>query len=434
MFCRCLVFLLFKLAAYFVRNYGYQLILCKLMQASFALADDSDVRAYFGSWQAAIPHCDQATQLRRRKTTGTCIHLSEDGAVIHAHDLHDKPGSGKQMLMDMMLRGVVSEIRKQNKWKFRPISFLMVYAASGPVRNEPFPVLCFGKREAKTQPGLLVPNPFFVSPQWWDEYAATSLKQSATRPWKFRSRQVLFRGACGPGAHARFRLLRMLDPANLLNVGFTKVDGYNSMATCVRHLASKNDGSEADIVRIMKTRILPHVAPSNFSSYRYLLHMPGSATGSYSRNLQYLWTHGSVVFVWRHAASEWYYRHLRDGEHYLSVNETDLFETLRKLEEKPELRSALRKGSRDVQRDLLSGQALVARWLAIFSILQERQSHDPPKPAHSTSCTCDSALLSSSTFRPCKKCEITLKRGRSITKFVGLVPKTLPSAYVQHAT
>lgn len=383
----------------------------------------ADVDAYFAAHPVVVPHCDQGSQRPRRKGAGTCIYMNEVGAIVHGRDLDQEAGSGKQMLMDMMLRGVVADLRARRTWTARWASFLMVYAASGPVRDEAFPVVAFGKREPDKQPGLLVPNPFFVTPQWWDRHSAVALDESARHPWQSRRRSVLFRGACGPGAHARFRLLRMADPEHRLDVGFTSVDGYSSVKHCVWDLAARNDGSRDDVERILNHRILPHVAQTNFSRYQYLLHMPGSATGSYSRNLQYLWTHGAIVLIWKHTADEWYYRYLRDGVHYLSVDEASLYDTLRRLDANPREQIALRRGSRQFAAQYLSGHALVGRWQAILGVLHDRQPPLRPPVPNSTACTCDDHMLSTSAWRPCAKCDITRKRGRSISKFVGLVPK-----------
>ena len=102
-----------------------------------------------------------------------------------------------------------------------------------------------------------------------------------------------------------------------------------------------------------------HVAQANYSRYKYLLHMPGSATGSYSRNLQYLWTHGAVVLVWNHSATEWYYRHLEDGTHYVSVDARSLGPRLREIDGDPALQAALRRGARDFFERHLASAVLV---------------------------------------------------------------------------
>uniref|UniRef100_A0A7S3NK87 Glycosyl transferase CAP10 domain-containing protein n=1 Tax=Aureoumbra lagunensis TaxID=44058 RepID=A0A7S3NK87_9STRA len=405
------------------------------------IANDYDVQTYFRNYKNLIPHCDQSTQNSKfkKRTTGTCIYISPEGALIHARDLHDEAGSGKQMLMDMMIRGVLNEISNEKNGLFGGggtdksnstfprrnwISFLMIYTASGPVRDEQFPVLAFGKRDPDIQPGLLIPNPFFISPRWWDQIAASSVQESTLQPWYRRKNKLLFRGACGPGAHARFELLRIRDPHNLLDVGFNKVDGYQSIEECVVDLANKLNRTNDDINFILNHRIKSLVPQSNFSQYRYLMHMPGSATGSYSRNLQYLWSHGSIIFIWKHTASEWYYQHLRDGVHYVSVDQNTIYPLLLSLQVNPHLQLKMRRGSKVFARNYLSGRTLTNRWSAILSILAERQAQDIPKINKDIACTCDTELLSQNAIPKCQKCEITKKRGRAVAKFVGLIPKS----------
>ncbi|KAH8063890.1 hypothetical protein JL720_13049 [Aureococcus anophagefferens] len=142
--------------------------------------------------------------------------------------------------------------------------------------------------------------------------------------------------------------------------------------------------------------------------------MPGAATGSYSRNLQYLFSHGAVVLVWRHAAIEWYYRHLVDGVHYVAVDAASLPATLaaRATGSAAPAGAALRRAPR--------GAAPVDRWAATLgpSATARRAGRRPStrRPRAREPRLADS-------YARCAKCEITTKRGNTIAKFVGLVPK-----------
>lgn len=372
---------------------------------------NKDVYLYFRD-QAVIRHCEPHS-----RSTGPCTYISPGGEIVHGRDLHNEVGSGKQMLMDLSIRGILQEIpRTSGKW----LSFLMVYTAAGPTRREAFPVLGFGKKDPKKQPGLLIPNPFFGDPVWWDEMMSAALKQSTSRPWRDRSSRALFRGACGPGAWARFQLLTLDDPENRLDVGFTKVDGYDSLETCVKDMAT---GNRTQIDFVLQHRIKDHVPQTNYSFYRYLLHMPGSASGAYSRNLQYLWAHGAIVLIWKHAAQEWYYTHLKDGVHYVSIDASNVYDVLRDLDANPKKQLHLRRGGRHFLAKFLSGRSLVDRWRALLDVLEERQTSEPPRIHNATACTCDQGLLDRYAFAPCQKCSITQKKGRTLAKFVGLLPK-----------
>ena len=48
-----------------------------------------------------------------------------------------------------------------------------------------------------------------------------------------------------------------------------------------------------------------YVDEADYSRYKYVLNLPGSTTGSYSRNLNHLWALGAVVFLWEAPFVEW---------------------------------------------------------------------------------------------------------------------------------
>ena len=45
----------------------------------------------------------------------------------------------------------------------------------------------------------------------------------------------------------------------------------------------------------------------DYRNHKYLLNLPGAASGSYSKNLNHLWRTGSVVMQWVHPFVEWYH-------------------------------------------------------------------------------------------------------------------------------
>jgi len=268
----------------------------------------------------------------------------------------------------------------------------------------------------------------------------------------------------------RFNLLSLEDEQHELDVGFTKVDGYETMKACVQDLAQrkfledlkvfesplkrkhhvyKKNASPSllenlpsddnatlsrkahlrnDVDRVLESRILEHVPQANFSHFKYLIHMAGSATGSYSRNLQYLWAHGSVVLIWDQVAVEHYYQYLVPGLHYLPVNESNVFDALRHLNGDPALQRRLRQGARSFASTYISGDALTKRWAHVFEILDKRQSSisQDRSPPPQTACTCDADLLKNKVYAECGKCIITRLKGSKLNKFLGITPKTPP--------
>ena len=240
---------------------------------------------------------------------------------------------------------------------------------------------------------------------------------------------------------------------------------------CVFAVCKMNRFPHRDAVHILGHKALPKVPQANYSHYRYLVHMPGSATGSYSRNLQYLWSHGSVVLIWRHESLEFYYQvcrsfarvglplhncfqpstrfpsmlhvvtttsaydvslartsycqWLQEGVTHLAVDGDDIAVQIARIEANATLRDMLIKGARTFQRQRLSRAALVDRWWQILSIVRERQAPEAPRPPPGA-CTCDDQLLAQQAFPECKKCEIVRMKESRIAKFVGVVPKAAP--------
>lgn len=351
----------------------------------------ADVAAYFRGWRRAVPHCAPLMQ-------GSCVYVSDNGGILHARDmsLAKNAGSSKQMLSDLQLRAVSAALLPSlpaNRW----LSWNMVYTAAGPTKPRPWPTFAIGKREPH-RPGLLMPNPFFGAPSWWARHNLMTIAASAKRRWATRAPRVLYRGACGPGARARLELMNVGAASELLDVGFTGVDGFPSIQACVDALAKKHGLR----VEAGAARRASHVAQTNYSQYRYLLHLPGAATGSYSRNLQsvvrrptcdgrdgvaapsnihrasrrYLWTHGSIVLMWNQTATEFYYRHLRNDVHYVVVDATSIADVVAAIEADPARQARLRTGARAFYDAHLAAPRLVDRWRAAIDALALRQDVD----------------------------------------------------------
>ena len=72
-----------------------------------------------------------------------------------------------------------------------------------------------------------------------------------------------------------------------------------------------------------------------------------------------------------------------------------------------------------------TGDRLVDRWRRLFDGLAAGQSDTPPLVSQSAACSCDAGMAA---YASCEKCEITRKRGNTVAKFLGLIPKRPPAA------
>ena len=190
------------------------------------LAAGDDVRTYLNHLGHRVEPCRSGALSPRGQASvglGVCVYIDPRGNIVHAHDLRNMAGSGKQMMFDASLRGALATLREVGALPARWTSFAVVYTASGPVRRQRFPVVAIGKRQAM-QPGLLMPNPFFGPTEWWRDFSEAALARAWTRPFESRRGVALFRGACGPGARERLKLVRL--GSSKVDAGFTSAEGF----------------------------------------------------------------------------------------------------------------------------------------------------------------------------------------------------------------
>ena len=85
-----------------------------------------------------------------------------------------------------------------------------------------------------------------------------------------------------------------------------------------------------------------------------------------------------------------------------------------------------RRFSRTRRKILIStGDRLVDRWRRLFDGLAAGQADAPPRVSQGAACSCDAGMAA---YASCEKCEITRKRGNTVAKFLGLIPKRPPAA------
>ena len=326
------------------------------------------------------------------------MYLLAGGGVVYGHE--DETNS-KVPMAYAMLEAIARRLSHP-----KPVSFYIDLRASGSrfgvgkkhTINEPAPIFSIAHKTAENGRGLLVPNPYFLDPSWWANYTRAIMALAAQRPWHSRRPAVLMRGACGPASFERLGVLKVPEftDASRYDFGITSKAGpYDSIEDCIDK-GMKGSSTEAEIARV-KSRIMRKMPLEDFSRYRYALHMPGSVTNSYSRNLQHLFMQGVIVLIWQCDAVEFYYPLLRHRVHFMSVNASTLGPTVHELESSPRLRETLLAGGDFVARHVLSSWFLFARWDALLHPLRQLQTGDPRIP--STACSCNTPK-----YRECSFC------------------------------
>lgn len=207
---------------------------------------------------------------------------------------------------------------------------------------------------------FMVPNPYFEDLYKWEKSQERSDVENT--PWEYKENNAFYRGACRIeydkyGSMERFKLMSI--NSSLLDVGWTRNAGT---AKCIHALTNDYKLQQHHLNRI-KLR----VKEDEFFKHKFLLNMPGSTRGSYSRHLQRLWNKGSIVLMWEADSQEWYYEHLVEGKTHITVNQSTLLPTLQHLLQLPAReREKLIMGAKVVFEKLLSKEAIALRWLEAF--------------------------------------------------------------------
>ena len=160
---------------------------------------------------------------------------------------------------------------------------------------------------------------YFGDVDEWEQ-EAKALAAASTKSWAKRDPRVFWRGRirggerrnanvsdCGEDAGNFARLsacsLTAGDP-KLFDVRSTSCEPSALYARPAAEDVCSNlfarppafDRALAEGYRRIRGNFTQHVA---FGRYQFLLDLPGSTGGSYSRNLNHLWAHGAVVALWR---------------------------------------------------------------------------------------------------------------------------------------
>lgn len=232
--------------------------------------------------------------------------------------------------------------------------------------------LVIAKRD-KGQPGIMVPNPYFHDLEFWTAVRRILKQTASERPWSGRRDSVFWRGhiQVSPCADEQGNWHRL----RAATINSPKIDVRCWMLKKCRirdDRTSPCPGLEYDDA-MKRARDNPslitregHVPKENFTNYRYLLNLPGSTQGSYSRNLNHLWFLDSVLLLWKSSHAEWYYPDLEHKKTHLDVD----YETILTLLEDAGLDTdQLRRGARLVDRHLLCPSCLANYFMTLFDAL-----------------------------------------------------------------
>jgi hypothetical protein len=240
------------------------------------------------------------------------------------------------------------------------------------------PVLTIAaSRSGQTPSAIRVPNMYFGDVRDWAAKVASVNESCFSRPLESRAPQVMWRGDSFSRSSAAFHHARnqaLIVQAEAAAENLTDIRLVQRTKEClgarltIRRWQAHGllDDETADRMVATPCGEDLFVRHEEFCAYRYLLNLPGSSAGSYSRNLQSLFTMGSVVLHWDNDAVEWYYERLRHNEHYMVVDADSLLPTVRALNANPTRAAALARGGRAAFQRELSPDALLSFYEQLF--------------------------------------------------------------------
>ena len=238
--------------------------------------------------------------------------------------------------------------------------------------------------------GVLVPNPYFGTYR----ERTNSTNYVVRTPWVRRQNQAFWRGRliepgkpcmkekCVPdpnlcaGNLARFEGLSLtLRHPELFDVKALHISPSWTNKEELRNRSCLPTSFATKIAKRLHKVTEPKHRPHNYyARFKMNLHFPGSTTGSYSRNLNHLWSTDAVVLIWKHAAVEHYYRGLAHGTTHLDVDLASAAATAREVLKNQPLVAKLKAGTRAVVQDLICPECLEKFLAAALSKIRARHA------------------------------------------------------------
>ena len=258
--------------------------------------------------------------------------------------------------------------------------------------NFRLPSLSIAKSDGYEQASILMPNMYFGDLSDWQKETDLLMNGAATRNFENRLKKVFWRGAIRHNVESDCDV-DVGNYARLSAVSLSKAEPGIFDVRCVDakeslcHLLTKKNLTlpcyhekiyDDDMRAALKDPaaiVGTYVHREDFSKYQFLLNLPGSLRGSYSRNLNHLWLLDSVVLLWNETGvnagvREWYYPGLQDGKTHLNLDKQSAKAKLQSLLQDTTMTSKLRKEGRKVHDDYLSPDALARYFLRTFQLLR----------------------------------------------------------------
>lgn len=264
------------------------------------------------------------------------------------------PGNDKKM------KEMIASLLENTCGNFPDVTF-DVDAGSAGTNITDTPVLAIARKlhgNRVTTGGILVPNPYFEGVKSWKKKTKLYLHEAKQVKWEDKDGHAFWRG---------------------------DYDTQQSEAA---------DGNRERLEAAKFAKLYPELfdvkvadekwtIPEHYCFRKYLLNMPGSKRGSYSRNLNHLWTTRSVVMQWETEQDkglnfdEWYYPGLIENVTHLKVNSHNVKDVMNFLQAHPEVGQQIGSMGPSVHETFLCPCCISSHFLSVFQMLKTKMSFDP---------------------------------------------------------
>ena len=283
-----------------------------------------------------------------------------------------------------------------NKKQKKVLAYAFQSSASGSSKCDAnLPMFVIAKKYAD-QCGVSIPNPYFgdVYGEWQSDFKR--LQELALKSdWSRRNPRVFWRGAIREHGESKKDARCERDSGNYARVSASALTLRFSESFDVRPVQCANRKAKADCdanvygltdferkaqesnCKVVLGKFVPH---ATFAKYKFVLDLPGSTSGSYSRNLNHLWLLGAVVLIWtgpnvdEKGADQWYSPALQDDHTHLVVDRDSAPVLVDAVNKDPLLRKYLLNNTKNVANRLLCPDCIV---LFLFRVLRALQTHLP---------------------------------------------------------
>ena len=325
-----------------------------------------------------------------------------DGRVIvdRAFILNNTEDKVHQHLM--FVASIIHELKIELPNSVYSLSFTST--GSSPNKHDTgLPTLVIAKQpetDGRERPGIMIPNPYFADLMDWHDFLAHLHSHARKRPFRDRIPRAFWRGAIRsyqfPDDRAHDCVVDHGNFARLQAASLTLSHPRLVDVQCkdMQMCRPRDDPRYCDDVKgappmpyntaaIRRAAKHPELISNgswtlqeDYADYKYLLNLPGSTHGSYSRNLNHLWSLGSVVLQWATRAVEWYYPALVDGENYVVVDGESLVPTVKRLQADPAEAHRLVQGARHVDKAFLCAECIADHFRRALEAVRDHWRED----------------------------------------------------------